>query len=140
MSDGIIIALITACGALLLGLINSMVSWYNNSKKRERHQFDTLMTRIGQIETIVKNDSKGLQALLRYQLYEILGYCRNKGFADDMDRVAFLMLYEKYHLLGANGVMDQIKLEFLELPIQKIVKPRKQKTKKLQGEKPEGDK
>lgn len=61
----------------------------------------------------------GLQALLRSQLYELYDRCREKGCASHEERENFENLYRQYHRLGANGVMDNTRGRFLELPIRR---------------------
>lgn len=136
MSDGIIIALITAGGALLLGLINLMINWGKETKKDkqkkkldEEYKHQQLMNRLENIDGRLSTNAAGLQALLRYELYEVWGSCQSKGFANVLDRENFLNLYEKYHSMGSNGVMDHIKDSFLDLPLKKKTAS---KTKKLE--------
>lgn len=61
----------------------------------------------------------GLQASLRNDLYQLYNSCSRKGFADIQDREDFENIYQQYHQLGANGVMDNIRKKFLNLPIEK---------------------
>ena len=57
-----------------------------------------------------------LQALLRSKLIEMWEKYRERGYAPIYARENFLNLYEQYHTLGANGVMDDIRKRFMELP------------------------
>ena len=134
MSDGIVIALITSGSALLLGLINVIHNWGLNSKKqKEKKQLEEeakhkeLIDRLETIESRLGSNCSGTQALLRFELYEMWSNCEEKGFADDMDRENFLNLYDKYHAIGVNGVMDHIKDNFLDLPLSKKKLPHKKK-------------
>lgn len=70
-----------------------------------------------------ENDAKneavryGVQALLRHELYEMYDvWATGKGYAPISVKEDFSNMYERYHLLGANGVMDGIRDEFMNLP------------------------
>lgn len=60
---------------------------------------------------------KGVQALLRDKLY----YLNDKGIKEGSVTVAeknnFENIWNSYHNLGANGVMDSIHKDYMELPI-----------------------
>lgn len=59
---------------------------------------------------------KGVQALLRDRLIQGYKYYRAQGWADEDDRNNLENVYVQYHALGANGVMDDLRKKFLELP------------------------
>ena len=59
----------------------------------------------------------GVQALLRDRLYQLYHFCKKNGSADEYERENFENLYKQYHNLGANGVMDDVRIKFLALPI-----------------------
>lgn len=63
----------------------------------------------------------GTQALLRDRLLSSYTYCKKQGYADFDDRLNFENLYTQYHSLGANGVMDDIREKFFDLPTEKEV-------------------
>lgn len=44
---------------------------------------------------------------------------KDKGYAPIYARDNFENCYKRYHMLGANGVMDDIHDKFMELPIDK---------------------
>lgn len=58
----------------------------------------------------------GLQALLRDRLYSLYNTAIKRGFTDIDERNNFTNIYAQYHMLGANGVMDDIKHRYYELP------------------------
>lgn len=58
----------------------------------------------------------GTQALLRDRLYKIFEECKKRGGASLLERENFQNIYDQYHALGANGVMDDIKTKFFALP------------------------
>jgi len=59
---------------------------------------------------------EGLQAILRDRLLQSYKHYEEKGFADPDDRDNWENMYQQYHTLGANGVMDDIRKKFLALP------------------------
>lgn len=75
------------------------------------------------IKRIRKNDAEttavkcGIQALLRDRLYNLYRVCDDKGSATLSERDNFENMYKQYHGLGVNGVMDDIRDKFLNLPI-----------------------
>ena len=61
----------------------------------------------------------GIQALLRDRLYQLYNFCSAKKYADISERENFRNMRDQYHLLGANGVMDDICKKFFELPVER---------------------
>ena len=61
----------------------------------------------------------GVQALLRDRLYSTYLHYQEKGFAPIYARENFENMYNQYHVLGANGVMDDIYRKFMNLPLEK---------------------
>lgn len=59
---------------------------------------------------------KGVQAILRDRLYQSYNQFHEKGYAPLYARENFENMYQQYHNLGKNGVMDDIHEKFLELP------------------------
>ncbi len=59
---------------------------------------------------------KGVQALLRDRLIQGYKFYRSQGWADEDDRANLENVYVQYHKLGANGVMDDLRTKFLQLP------------------------
>lgn len=62
---------------------------------------------------------RGLQSLLRDKLLENYDKYEAKGYAKTTERDSWINMYNQYHNLGANGVMDDIKEKFLDLPTSK---------------------
>ena len=60
----------------------------------------------------------GVQALLRDRLYSTYMHYQEKGYAPIYARENFENMYNQYHVLGANGVMDNIYRKFMELPLE----------------------
>ena len=61
----------------------------------------------------------GVQALLRDRLYSTYMHYQEKGYAPIYARENFENMYNQYHVLGANGVMDDIYRKFMDLPFEK---------------------
>lgn len=59
---------------------------------------------------------EGLQAILRDRLLQAYKHYEEKGYAEPDDRDNWENMYQQYHTLGANGVMDDIRTKFLALP------------------------
>lgn len=59
---------------------------------------------------------RGVQAILRDRLYQAYNHFMEKGYAPLYARENFENMYQQYHNLGKNGVMDDIRDKFLELP------------------------
>lgn len=59
---------------------------------------------------------KGVQALLRDRLYDKYEHYSEMGYAPVRARENFENMWEQYHNLGKNGVMDDIHKKFLMLP------------------------
>ena len=60
---------------------------------------------------------RGVQALLRDRLIQGYKFYRAQGWADEDDRSNLENVYVQYHALGANGVMDNLRAKFLDLPL-----------------------
>lgn len=61
----------------------------------------------------------GIQAILRSQMISDYNKYSEKGFAPVYARENFENMYQRYHNLGANGVMNDMREKFLNLPLQK---------------------
>ena len=59
---------------------------------------------------------EGIQALLRAQMISDFNKWSERGHAPIDARENFENCWKQYHALGANGVMDDIRKKFLELP------------------------
>lgn len=58
----------------------------------------------------------GMQALLRAQMISDYNKWEERGFAPIYARDNFENCWARYHALGANGVMDDIRDRFMRLP------------------------
>lgn len=82
-----------------------------------REEIDPMKTQVGELQSDLGLMKKGTQASLRNSLYKLYDECSKKGYATYDDRNNFENLYDNYHKLGANGVMDDIRKKFLDLKI-----------------------
>lgn len=57
-----------------------------------------------------------MQALLRDRLIQAYNYHMDKGYCYIYERDTVNNMYQQYHILGANGVIDDLMEEFCELP------------------------
>lgn len=78
-----------------------------------------IVVQLKQVAREIKALKAGTQAVLRNELLKSYSFCKRQGFADFDDRLNFENLYLQYHSLGANGVMDDIREKFFELPTEK---------------------
>lgn len=90
----------------------------------------SLVTIIGWIVKRLQKSSKetdavklGIQAILRSQMISDYNRWNDKGYAPIYARENFQNCWEQYHSLGANGVMEDIREKFMDLP----TKPPKKK-------------
>ena len=68
------------------------------------------------ILTHIRALQSGVQALLRAEMIDMYNHYKEKGHAPIYARENFDNLWQQYHALGANGVMDDIKKRFMALP------------------------
>ena len=74
------------------------------------------------IKKIKKEDDaikKGIQALLRAEMISSYNKYNDLGYAPIYAKESFENVYQNYHALGLNGVMDEIRRTFMELPTEK---------------------
>lgn len=83
------------------------------------HSVGILSEKIEDLENKTEDDEcirEGVQALLRAQMIQDYNKWINRGCAPIYARENFENCWEKYHALGANGVMDDLHEKFMELP------------------------
>ena len=73
--------------------------------------------KIKQNEKKTESVQLGVQALLRDRLYSEYMHYQEKGYAPIYARENFENMYNQYHVLGANGVMDDVYKKFMSLPL-----------------------
>lgn len=97
-------------------LISCLVGFLFNSIVDRTKQYRTIIEQQKEQNELIR---RGVQALLRNDLYELHEKCVNKGFATIDEKNNFENLYLQYHGLGKNGVMDSLYESFLKLPLQR---------------------
>lgn len=102
---------IPTLGSLIVTYIFNSVA---NSKKAKENRKQEFAEAMEKENAVIK---KALQALLRDRLYERYFAAKEKGFATITQKQNFENMYQQYHALGVNGVMDNLYNEFMELPI-----------------------
>ena len=84
-------------------------------KSRDRRQ-EEIQKQNDELEKQNKAIMAGVQALLRDRLLQGYKHYAEKGWANYDDRQNMENLYEQYHALGKNGIMDGMREGFLKLP------------------------
>ena len=67
----------------------------------------------------IKAAKKGIQALLRAQMISEFNKAKDKGYSAIYAKDNFENLWQNYHALGLNGVMDGIRERYMNLPNRK---------------------
>ena len=67
-------------------------------------------------EAEYRNIKEGIKALLRSQMLRDYNKFTELGYAPIYARENFEDCYKQYHNLGGNGVMDDLREKFLDLP------------------------
>ena len=65
----------------------------------------------------LKSLKHGLQALLRDRMLSLYYQAKSSGYATIEAKSNFENLYQNYHGLGLNGVMDQIYEEYMDMEV-----------------------
>jgi hypothetical protein len=65
----------------------------------------------------IKAIKAGVQAVLRDRLQQAYNHAVLVGYADYGDRQNWENMYQNYHNLGSNGVMDDIRTKYFALPL-----------------------
>ena len=88
-------------------------------KKRDAKQ-EQIVAQNEEMERQNKAIMLGVQAFLRDRLLQGYKHSIAKGWADYDDRENMENIYTQYHALGANGIMDDMRNQFRNLPTQPI--------------------
>ena len=78
--------------------------------------FGYLISQIRTSKTKEKALELGVQALLRDRLLQGYKHYMNQGWVGYADRLNMENIYQNYHNLGSNGIMDEYRKRFLGLP------------------------
>ena len=107
------IASIVGIPAMISGIFALIVS--RMLKKRDAKQAE-IIEQNQIMEAQNKAIMLGVQAFLRDRLLQGYRHYINKGWADYDDRENLENIYKQYHALGANGIMDDMRTQFRNLP------------------------
>lgn len=135
MSPILTVLLTSGLGTLLALIVTSIYNWLKDKRhdggKKLNARFDVITDRldsmnekIDEVKTTVESSQehvrettdRALQALLRNKLYEIYDTWMPKKYAPTDVKENFENLYQRYHTLGKNGVMDGKHEAFMQLP------------------------
>lgn len=120
----IVVAIIASTGAIILSVVNMILSTILNNKKVRKKQLDEQTCDIFKRIKVLELAS---QAILRDRLYSEYNRLIDRGYATYDEKENFENMYKNYHSLGSNGVMDHIREEVTELPTKQHSRVRKTK-------------
>lgn len=107
-------------------------NWYNEKRKRVLPLnwldilskfgiptlfFGAFVTSVVMLLKQIRAVKRGLQAVLCSTLVSKYTFYEGEGFVPIHERNDFENVYQQYHTLGANGVMDDLRNKFLALPV-----------------------
>lgn len=92
-----------------------MIIIQKSLKKRDEKQ-DVLRAQNEMMERQNKAIMLGVQAMLRDRLLQGYRHYISTGWAGYEDRENMENIWQQYHALGANGVMDDMRRQFRQLP------------------------
>lgn len=81
--------------------------------------YSSLYKRIKDADIKRTATQEGIQALLRAQMISEYNKALDKGYAAIYAKQNFENVWNKYHALGMNGVMDDIRDKYMNLPDRK---------------------
>ena len=113
LPNWLVIFLSLGGSTLISSIVGLLVTSVVNSAKKHRDFAKQVADEIEKRDELIK---KGVQALLRNDLYELYYRCVEKKYATINEKNNFENLYTQYHALGKNGVMDSLNEEFMKLP------------------------
>lgn len=78
-----------------------------------------LYKRVKENDAQSKAAKRGIQALLRAQMISEFNKAKDKGYAAIYAKDNFENMWQNYHALGLNGVMDGIREKYMQMPSRK---------------------
>lgn len=130
-----LIGIPSICATLVVKMLTAIKMKISDNRLKEK-EHEALVAKEKQ-ETSARVEQKfllleaAMQALLRRKLREIYFQCVKQGYASMEDKDDFELMYQRYHTLGVNGVMDNVRKQFFLLPSER---PEKKKKKKQEGD------
>ena len=109
---------ISALVTIILGLIikRPIEKRAEATERRAEEERKTAMAMAREEKKKQEAVMKGVQAMLRDRLLQGYRHYESKGYADYDDRSNMENMYNAYHNLGKNGIMDDMHAKFLTLP------------------------
>lgn len=95
-------------------MIREVIAEENTSIKKD---IEDLQKEIKALKDTDYTQRKGIQAILRDRLYSLSNKYLKAGSIDKDGLENFENIYQQYHALGKNGVMDALRDKVLDLPI-----------------------
>lgn len=93
-----------------------------NREERKQDVSEIVSTELKPLKEKIDTIAKGTQASLRHELYELFDFWSSKGYCPREVKSDVENLYNSYHALGKNGVMDRSYEALMALPEKKPVK------------------
>ena len=84
---------------------------------KEAAMHEQLMSKEREIEEIRIANNRGTQALLRDRLLQGFHYFKRRGMVTYGEARNYENMYEAYHALGKNGIMDIVFEQFKKIPV-----------------------
>ena len=81
-----------------------------------KEQIQAIKTDIDELNKTDRSQRKAIQAILRDRLYSLSNKYLAKGWVNKEEIENFENIYQQYHNLGKNGVMDARRDKVLDLP------------------------
>ena len=100
--------------SIISGIVALILS--RGMKKRDQKQ-EQIRIQNDIMEKQNKAIMAGVQAILRDRLLQGYKIFLAKGWADYEDRANLENIWKQYHALGANGVMNDMRKQFRQLPV-----------------------
>lgn len=111
------IAVETVAVAVIGFLVQRIQKRLDKAEESEKALQEELAKEKAHIDAMRRANNKGTQALLRDRLLQGFHFFRKRGMVTYGEASSYKNMYEAYHALGKNGVMDGIYEEFLKIPV-----------------------
>lgn len=111
-------ALSVLIGLVVTLIFNGVINFPKKKKAEEAKKAAEEKAKHEKLEEDIRLLKKGMQVQLKNELKVRYDYWLNEGYAPDDARDDLEAEYRIYHDLGKNGVMDDRRRRFLQLPKQ----------------------
>ncbi len=107
------VLIVVGIPSIISGIVAIMI---NRGMRRRDISQQIIRAQNAELEKQNKAMMHGVQALLQDRLLQGYRHYAEKGWADFDDRQVMENLYQQYHGLGKNGIMDGYRERFQALP------------------------